>query len=402
MPLAGTWYSNNPAVANTGYGTQSRQVLTRMHADGHKIAVQANYGLEGATMDWDGFPVYPRGYETWCNDLVEPVFRDWTSRFPDLPKVLFGLFDAWVMNAPILDQVPVVWWTPIDHTPAPPPVVDKLRRPNWTPVAMSKFGFEMMEQAGLERVVYAPHAIDTGLYRFTPSVTEDGETLTGRQMMGLAADDDRFIVASFDANKAGGGVHRKAWAERALAFSLFARERDDVVWYVHTENMGAMGGYRLPDLFAACGIPPEKVRFVSQWALRMGIPDHAMAAMYSGVAERGVVLMPSMGEGFGLCAAEAQSVGCRVILNSCTAQTELKGPDSYLVGGQPFWDASQASWWLTPNVPDIVDALEQAYAAPRGPSKANRRFIQAEYDADTVYREHWRPLLLRLQDEIAP
>lgn len=398
MPIAGTFISNAPWT-NTGYGTQSRQLLTRMHADGHKIAVQANYGLEASVTDWDGYPVYPRGFDTWCNDVVEPVFMDWTLRFPDLPKVIFGLFDAWVMNAPILNDVPVVWWTPIDHTPAPPPVLDKIRRPNWTPVAMSKHGYRMMQDAGLERAVYAPHAIDTNLYRYTETVQHGEQTLTGRDMMNVES--GQFVVASFDANKAGGGVHRKAWAERALAFAMFAQNKGDVVWYIHTERHGAMGGYNFDHLLASCGIPPHKVKFVSQWALRMGIPDEAMAAMYSAVADNGVVLMPSMGEGFGLVSAECQAVGARTIQTDCTAQTELKGPDSYLVGGQPFWDNAQASWWLTPSVREIVDRLEEAYAAPKGPSKANRRFIQSEYNADTIYRENWRPLLLRLQDELA-
>lgn len=399
MPLVGTFYSNAP-WARTGYATQTAQLVSRMHADGHKIAIQANYGLESVVTEWDGHPVFPRGYDQWCMDMMEPVFLDYTKQYPDLPRVLFGLFDAWVITAPITEQEPVVWWTPIDHSPAPQPVLDKIKRPNWTPVAMSKHGFQMMQEAGVERAVYAPHAIDTSLYRHTPSIVDAGHTLTGRHMMGLAPDDDRFVVASFDANKAGGGVHRKAWAERLLAFSLFARDKDDVMLYIHTESLGAMGGYHFGPLLAACGIPQDKVKTVSQWALRMGIPDNAMAAMYSAVADNGVVLMPSMGEGFGLVAAESQAVGARVILTNCTAQTELKGPDSYLVGGQPFWNPNMAAWWLTPNVREIVDALEAAYAAPRGPSKANRRFVQAEYEADTIYRQNWRPLLLRLQDEL--
>lgn len=397
MPLAGTWYSNAPWT-NTGYGTQTRQTVARMHADGHRIAIQANYGLEAAITDWNDHPVYPRGFDQWCNDMVEPAFKDWTGRHPDLPHVLFGLFDAWVMNAPILDQVPVVWWTPIDHTPAPPPVLEKIRRPNWTPVAMSKFGYQMMQEAGLDRAVYVPHAIDTNLYRPTEKVDRDGHQVTGRELMGNVSP-DQFVVASFDANKAAAGLHRKAWTERLLAFALFARDKDDVVLYMHTEMLGAMGGYAMRDLLQAVGLPEHKVRWVPQWVYRMGIPDNVMAALYTAAD---VVLMPSYGEGFGLVAAEAQAAGARVILNTCTAQTELCGPDSWLVGGQPIWDPGMRSWWLIPNVRDIADRLEDAYAAPRGPSKANRRFIQAEYDADTVYREHWRPLLLRLAEEYTP
>ena len=187
-----------------------------------------------------------------------------------------------------------------------------------------------------------------------------------------------------------------------MAFAMFARDKDDVVLYLHTERYGAMGGYNFDHLLASIGVPPEKVQFVNQWALRLGIPDTAVAAMYGAVAENGIVMMPSMGEGFGLVAAESQAAGAKVVLTNCTAQTELKVPDSYLVGGQPFWDGPQAAWWVTPSVLEIVAALEDAYKGAKGPSKANRRFIQDNYDADRIYRENWRPFLLRLAEEIEP
>jgi hypothetical protein len=392
MPIAGTFYSNAPH-ANTGYGTQTRQLVPRMIGDGHKIAIQANYGVEASLTEWQGIPVYPRGYDQWCNDMIGPSFDDWTQSWPDHRHVLFGLFDVWVVNSSKLDEVPVIWWTPVDHHPAPPGVIEKLDRPNWTPVAMSQFGYDMMRNAGLERARYAPHAIDTSLYRHTENVPLGEGSLTGRQVMGLDESDSHFVVASFDANKSAGGVHRKAWGERLLAFSIFAKRHSDAVLYIHSERHGAMGGCKFDELIRGAGINPAQVRFVNQWALRLGIPDSTMAALYSAAD---VVLMPSLGEGFGLVALEAQSTGSRVILNDSTAQTELCGPDSYLVNGQPLWDDSQSAWWSTPNVGSIVEALEDAYNSGRGPSMKNRRFAQ-QWDADKVYREHWRPILLEAQ-----
>ncbi len=41
------WYSNAPFAA-TGYGQQTAQIVPRLTAKGHKVAVAANYGIEGA------------------------------------------------------------------------------------------------------------------------------------------------------------------------------------------------------------------------------------------------------------------------------------------------------------------------------------------------------------------
>jgi len=43
QPVAGLWCSN-AAWSPTGYGTQTKQVVSRMIKDGHAIAVAANYG----------------------------------------------------------------------------------------------------------------------------------------------------------------------------------------------------------------------------------------------------------------------------------------------------------------------------------------------------------------------
>jgi len=41
-----SWYSNS-LNQPTGYGTQSKQVISRLVKDGHKVAMLSNYGGEG-------------------------------------------------------------------------------------------------------------------------------------------------------------------------------------------------------------------------------------------------------------------------------------------------------------------------------------------------------------------
>ena len=41
-----SWYSNS-LNQPTGYGTQSKQVIQRLVADGNRVAMRSNYGGEG-------------------------------------------------------------------------------------------------------------------------------------------------------------------------------------------------------------------------------------------------------------------------------------------------------------------------------------------------------------------
>jgi hypothetical protein len=49
-----------------------------------------------------------------------------------------------------------------------------------------------------------------------------------------------------------------------------------------------------------------------------------------------------------------------------------------------------------PSVPGIVDALEQAYQRGRGRSEKAQEFAKA-YNADTVFEQHWKPVLTVLE-----
>ena len=70
-----TWYSNHPKLP-TGYGAQSAQVLRRMQADGHDIAIACNAGQVRYMDDWNGIPVYPGGLTTHSADVMGSINKD--------------------------------------------------------------------------------------------------------------------------------------------------------------------------------------------------------------------------------------------------------------------------------------------------------------------------------------
>jgi glycosyltransferase involved in cell wall biosynthesis len=393
-PMALLWHSNFPGV-NTGYGTQTRQVVERMQKDGHAIAVNCNYGIQGFRTEWEGIPIFPMGIETYSNDTVRANFTQWKLENPDLPAHVICLFDAWTMTESMWKDVPTSVWAMVDHQPIPPKVLEVLQRPNMTPIAVTKFGLEQMQRAGLTDARYIPMAIDTKTY--FPGATYDGKT--GRQLMNFQHDDpdSLFVVSLINANKASGagGIHRKSWAENILAFSIFAQDKPDVRLYLHTERYGNYGGLALDFLLKACGLQEhEHYKFVSQHAMHNGIPNEAMAALFNGTD---VLLASTMGEGFGLTLLEAQACGTVAIANNFSAQPELLG-DGWLTENQPYWDGAQLAWFATPNIPSIVDGLEAAYKRGKGRSDKARKHA-LEYDADRVWKKYWKPYLKELAKE---
>ena len=381
------WYSNAPWAA-TGYGQQTQQVIQRLAKEDHQVAVHAMYGLAGSSSTWNGFKMYPQGLATYSDDVVVAHTMEWASQDLSTPTLLMTLFDVWVLRSESLkDLKNIASWVPIDHQPAPPDVLEWCARDNVRPIAMSKFGSRMLNLAGINHL-YVPHAIES-VFKPTEHVAlADGGKMTGRKFMGW--EEDRFVISMVATNK-GNQPARKAWAENILAYSIFAKDHPDAVLYLYTEPVGAMSGINLIQLLDACGVGSDRYKIVDQYAYRHGMPQNLMAAMYTA---SDVLLACSMGEGFGIPVIEAQACGCRVIVSNFTAQPELVG-DGWTVEGQPWWDAAQKSWFFTPSVPDIVNALKSAYDAPRGPSSDAITHAKG-YAADTVFEQHWKPTMREL------
>jgi glycosyltransferase involved in cell wall biosynthesis len=384
------WYSNAP-FAPTGYGTQTAQVVQRLIKEKHEVAIHAMYGIEGMASMWNGIKLYPRGMSPYSDDVLVAHWMDWANGNRDIPAMLMTLFDVWVLKSPSLDQVPnIASWVPIDHAPCPPEVVSWCKRPNVKPIAMSKFGLDMLQNSGVD-AMYAPHAFEK-VFVPTPKLVNSRGEFTGRQLMEV--DEERFVVTMNAANK-GQNPSRKSFGENILAFAIFAQDRPDALLYLHTERDGAMGGINLVHLLEACGVKPEQYKIVDPYAYRTGFPQQALAALYTA---SDVLLACSMGEGFGIPVIEAQACGTRVIVSNYTAQPELVGAGSgWAVDYQPFWDSHQKSWFCTPSVPSIVEALIASYEAPRGVCKEAVAFA-SQYDADSVFESHWKPIMKELSE----
>jgi glycosyltransferase involved in cell wall biosynthesis len=204
----------------------------------------------------------------------------------------------------------------------------------------------------------------------------------------MGVPEDAFLVGMVAANKANGSIHRKAFAENLLAFALYRKENPNSYLYIHTEPSRVFGGFDIATLMKAVGLPLDAVLFPDPVKLRYGYSSEEMAGIYSSFD---VLLHASYGEGFGVPAIEAQACGTRVIGSNWAATPDLLGEDSFLVGGQPFWDEAQSSFFMTPLIPDLIKALKEA-SNNRGHSATSVTFAR-QFDADKVWNEYWVPFL---------
>lgn len=379
---------SNAPWALTGYGTQTAAICQYLKADGHQVAIAANYGLGAAAIDWNGIPVFPQGSELYSNDLAPAHVQYWSLQGP---VWVISLYDVWVFQEQAWANTPrIASWTPVDHSPVPPQVL------NWASkhptIAMSRFGQRELANGGVEST-YIPHGVDCDIFKPTQHL-RNGKT--GREIMNIP--EDAFVVMINAANK-GTLPSRKAFPEMFMALGRMMKQHSDVFAYLHTEPRSQYG-IDLAAVLEAAAVPGERVRFVDQYALRMGlINGNDMAALYSAAD---VLLQTSRGEGFGIPAVEAQACGTPIIVSNFSSQPELLGA-GWLVDGQKDYDPGLQSFYMAPDIGEIAAALEDAYNAKGNMKLAEQARSKAlEYHAPKVYDELWRPYIASLAEQLIP
>jgi len=368
----------------TGYGVQTKYLIDRLMRHKANTAMLSNFGHQGqvSTINTPYGDVrhYPMGVDAYSQDVAPIDHMSFAKQF-QVKDIMLSLYDVWVMSSPYYDQIDkVASWTPLDHITMPPKVEAWLRRDNVLPIAMSPFGHQQMNEKQIDNV-YIPHGVETNVLKPTEKLPN------GQHIRDYMQTGDKFVVGMVAANKASGLIHRKAFSENILAFSLFHKQHPDSVLYIHTEPTNTRLGWNLLELVRGCGLPKEAVIFPNTTEYRYGIPQEQLAALYTGMD---VLLAPSYGEGFGVPTVEAQACGTRVIGSAWAATQDLVSDDGWLIDGQPQWDNSQLAWWSIPNVQSIQKSLNEAYDAPRERSEVSQKFAK-QFDVDKIWYEKWLP-----------
>ena len=371
------WHSNAP-WAPTGYGQQTQLFIRRLNQD-WPLAVSAFYGLEGARLRYlDDIPIYPcLGGSLGDKEILRHA-KHWFGTDDLRAGMTVTLMDVWPLTPEVWRELDVVSWVPVDHEPVQPSVVSFLEDTAAVPLAMSRFGERMLQDAGLDPL-YVPHGIDTELLK--PFDRKEARRLIG-------VEEDRFVVGVVAANK--GNPSRKSFNEIVQAFAVFRQEYDDAALYLHTDAQGVNDGVDLAALLRSAGIPKDSIFFGDQYRQMFDpIGTKLMAYLYSSFD---VLLNPSSGEGFGIPILEAQACGTPVIVTDFSAMPELCFA-GWTVGYRKEYTPAR-SWQVVPEIGEIVEALRHAHSI--GPT-TRREILETAvtkaraYDARRVYDEHMLP-----------
>ena len=375
---------SNAPHSTTGYANQVRAMLPQLERLGYETAVIAFYGVEGGVLKAGNTRIYPRGQHPYGLDVADAH----TTHFNNGPGgVLLSLMDSWVLDPSAFRSSRWCPIFPIDHEPCPPPIRDRVARA-YARIVYSQFGLKMMEAEGLA-CYYAPHMVDTTVYKPKPKVVARQDT---------RLPNDAFIVGMVAANK--GAPSRKCFQQQLQAFAEFHRRHPDTHLHLHTAKGVGVGAeaVNLPELVEYLGIA-DCTTFADPYAYFLGIPDEGVATVYNAFD---VLTNVSMGEGFGIPIVEAQACGVPVVVGDWTSMGELCFAGWAIDKGDadPFWTPLGA-FQFVPRVGAIVEAYENAYKyAGDYKLKQTARKGALAYHTETVADTYWRPVLDDLFERI--
>lgn len=372
------WHSNSPTT-NSGYGKQTALFVPRIAALGHEIAAIASpYSFGGSPIEWNGIPILGTARDIAGNDII---LRDHEYFGADLTIILADPFGL-LRSAKELSQIPTATWFPVDCDPLGYGDVTFLRESGTVPIAMSLFGKRALENEGCEPLL-VPHGFDPDIYR--PGPRDYRDTLPG-------VTDDTFVIGLCAMNR---DPNRKGFFEQFAAFARFRARHPDSFLAVHS-SPGGKPGLNLMGMATQLGIA-SAVGFPDGYSYDLGlIGEEAMACWYNGLD---VLSLCSYGEGFGLPLIEAQACGVPVITTDASAMSELCGA-GFVVSGTPFWSDGHTSTWTRPDISDIEQAYEGAYAAWQRNALPKRQATEfaAQFAVDKVVGNHWKPALAALEE----
>lgn len=378
-------WSSNARHAQTGYGIETNLMVPRIKALGHEVWVSAFYGLQGSPqLDGDGIMTLPASKDPYGNDMLAADAERWAW------DIAITLIDAWVINPQNASQTRWVPWFPVDCDPVPPAVANVLRAA-YKPIAYSQFGQKALEKAGM-KVEYVPHGVDTAIYKPKPRA---------EALKALQAPDDIFLVGIVAANK--GYPSRKCFDQQIRAFAKFWRNHPNSMLYIHSDMFGGYGGEDIKAIAQLAGLPPQAVAEPPPYEFLRGmLGDEYMVNVYNAC---NVLLNATRGEGFGIPIIEAMACGTPAIVTDCTAMPELidAGAGWKVPVGEDNKFFYQNSYQFVPHVSDIAVALEKAYEARDDQAFMDkaRAGMVANYDADYVVQTYWKPVLDKIEGEIA-
>jgi len=270
-----------------------RQFAAALQAAGYRLCA-AGAGYQGE-YNPQGFPVLPA-----TRDRFEPAIREAVRRWS--PRLILTVGEPWMFDeVPWLRRELDLRWVacfPVDATPLPAAWATWIRSADATAV-FSRYGQRVVrESMGLEPE-FLPHGVD--VTTFCPL-----DKPLCKRRVGV---EGHFVVGSVAVNQA-----RKNLPALVRSFADFARDKSDVLLYLHTRI-----DQSLEQVIASCGVT-ERTRATLNYLPHRGLSDADLATVYNSFE---VFVLPTMAEGFGLPILESQACGIPALATDCSACSEL-------------------------------------------------------------------------------
>lgn len=375
-----------------GYGTQAASLMARLAAlagMGRSNVGMAAIASQGPPSVLDGYPFYPLGDAMPFGRTTDAAYiADLVRGFG--ADIWLSLYDVRSVPGFAKAVQPAPWcpWVPIDCYPAAKNDVEALDGAH-TVIAMSKFGATQLQAAGVPST-YIPHGIEP-VFKVNPD--PDFRQQMRRKIAGPNVQHLTAIVA---ANTAG---DRKNYPAQIRAWAKFAADKPGAVLHLHSRPPWETGAPDLIAIVRQLGIQDKVVM------PEIKFNTEAMVALYNAAD---VVLLATLGEGFGIPAVEAQACGIPVIVTDASAQPELLRWGCAVAVVEGVYVPYLGSWWSRPSEECITAALETLYAEwqaagvwPLEQRQAVSKAVHQEFGWDNVFARHWTPLVQSLVSDKA-
>lgn len=375
---------SNAPFAGTGYGVQTALLARGLRDAGHECAILAYWGLEGARLDFEGIPVFPRSRHPASQDFMVPLAAQLNC------QAVISITDAWVIETQRFagSDLAHVPWFPVDGDPMDQENARGIAGPGpkvTLPVATSNHAAAMARARGITDLRTIHYMVDRTVYRPGGSQAED------RDFWGIPT--DAFIVGIVAMNKAAAGVDRKRFFEQIGAFAAFRKNHPDALLYMHSHMM-APDGVAIQEIVAHHKLPPEALLATNGFVLTCGAQPDQMAALYRSFD---VLLGVTGGEGAGMPHLEAAACGTPSIWGEWTAMPEYAKAGWKVEANEAQQQMNMGRvLWQVPRIDAIADRLEQAYdASDRDRKVLSERAVTGseDHDALKVVPDKWIPAL---------
>jgi glycosyltransferase involved in cell wall biosynthesis len=379
------WISDSPDTPS-GFGNVTRFVCDGLARRGHRVSILGWQTREAH--DWRGCKVYPSGLNPFGGDALYRLL------LRIRPEIVIALGDVWwlphfaaphVRRQMELIDAPWALYFPIDgdmegeHLPQS--WLELLREVD-VPVAMSKYGQRIVQQAGIS-CAYIPHGVDLDVFR-PPA----DRALAKR----LIQTEGKFLVLSDSRNQP-----RKMLPRLLDIFAQFAASRPDAHLHLHTDpddefTRSPIYSYDLRADLKHLGLE-NKAQLTPGLSMQRGggVALEELAKYYQAAD---VHLLASSGEGFGLPTLQAAAAGAVPFAGAYSASRELVEGHGEAIA---IAEWSENEFGIRRGLIDVEDAVAKLAALYDNPqvlrqcSLASRSFAEA-YSWEKII-DQWDALL---------